>query len=327
MAIAMEDSQFPSLFVHNLRADWGVGVLVGETDGKKRYLFEDGEERAMAGGFHEMMRRVDNPNLEQQAVYARLRGQLDKRELQGNAATPNRGATSFTEQLDRLRETYPAGLSDPKWIAETRGENAETRAPRHREAMIREAQERLSHDALGSLAKRQHFSELWEQVLTLLRHTDLVPHAQLKLKAAGPEQLRTLALALRELLYGKAAFATRFDHYLDAFQSAFGHRPGWELATAPCALVHPTEHICVDPTALRKQLKASSSGRSLPAQPTSLAYASCLAVARLVANRLADHGELPRDLFEVRDFVAFTLKRPAKPAAAKSAAARSAAAK
>jgi hypothetical protein len=33
-----------------------------------------------------------------------------------------------------------------------------------------------------------------------------------------------------------------------------------------------------------------------------------LAIARLVANKLAEQREIPRDLLDVRDFVAFTLK-------------------
>jgi hypothetical protein len=34
-----------------------------------------------------------------------------------------------------------------------------------------------------------------------------------------------------------------------------------------------------------------------------------LRMARQVANRLAEQGEVPRDLLEVRDFVGFALKR------------------
>jgi hypothetical protein len=308
MATATEDPAFPFLVIHKRRKDWGTGVFVGETDGKRRYVFENGGERTLAAGFFEMICRVDQPNPEQHAVYARLKGVLALRAHDPADAASTQGAPSFSDQIARLRETYPAGLSDPRWIAETRGEGATTRAPQHRQATIVDAQEKLSPEALESLTKGQHFGELWEQVLTVLRHTDLVPKAQLDSRPAHPEKLRELALALRALLYGNAAFAIRFDHYLDAFQAAFGRRPGWELATAPCALVHPTEHLCVDPKALKKQQRANSSSRPLPARPSSAGYASCLGLARRVANKLADQGELPRDLLEVRDFVAFTVK-------------------
>jgi hypothetical protein len=35
-------------------------------------------------------------------------------------------------------------------------------------------------------------------------------------------------------------------------------------------------------------------------------------MARLIGNRLAEQGEVPRDLLDVRDFIAITLKPPPK---------------
>jgi hypothetical protein len=270
MTIAIDDSQIPTLFTHKLRSDWGVGVLAGESDGKQRYLFENGEERTLAGGFREMMRRVDKPNAQQRAVYARLRGELAARDRDRNTPPAKQGGLSFAGQVARLHEAYPEGLADPKWVAEIRGEGAEIRAPRHRQAMLQEAQEKLSREALSSLIRGQHYAEAWEQVIQMLRRTDLVPASQLKLKAPTAEQQRALVLALRELLYGKAVFEARLDGYLAAFRAAFGQDARWELATAPVALVHPSEHVCVDPTAFRKQLKAASSRRSFPVQPSGL---------------------------------------------------------
>jgi len=83
--------------------------------------------------------------------------------------------------------------------------------------------------------------------------------------------------------------------------------------------VHPTEHVCVESTAFKKQAKAFASHRAVSAQPSGSGYASFLAVVRVVANKLSEHGELPRDLFDVRDFITLTLKpapkKKAKPAA------------
>ena len=70
MTISSENP-FPPLLRHSLRADWGVGVLAGEKDGKHRYLFENGEERTLAGGFTAMMHKVEVPNEEERAAYAR----------------------------------------------------------------------------------------------------------------------------------------------------------------------------------------------------------------------------------------------------------------
>jgi hypothetical protein len=314
MTLAFNDSHFPTLLAHTVRKDWGVGLLAGETDGKRRYLFEDGEERTFASGFHQMMCKVEKPSPAQQAAHVRLRSVLAAR---ARAAGATSTGWSLLEQLTRFHAAYPAGLSDPKWAAEVRGEGAKAPAPRHRDAMVRQAQELLSLKALDALLTGQHFGQVWDRVLTVLGSTDLVPAAQRKQREPTGEPLRNLAIAVRELLHGNAAYGLRFERYLAAVAAAFDEHPRWEVATALSALVHPAEHVCVDLAAFRKQIRADSSRRTVSAQPSSAGYASCLSIARLVANKLADHGEAPRDLLDVRDFIAFTL-RPAPRSAGSS---------
>ncbi|HEV8248305.1 MAG TPA: hypothetical protein VGP93_21160, partial [Polyangiaceae bacterium] len=203
MTSPTSDSVTPSIFGHTLRKEWGVGVLAWEDGGKRGYLFEDGEERTMASGFHQLMRRVEQPSAEQVAACERLRRRLAVSE-NANSSAMGPGPR-FLDQLARLHEKYGAGLLDPKWVADVRGEGAELRRPGHRAAMIQEAQQLLSCAALDALLASHSFAELWEQVLTALSHTDLVPASQLKkARHADAEQQRGLALAARELLYGAA---------------------------------------------------------------------------------------------------------------------------
>jgi hypothetical protein len=220
---------------------------------------------------------------------------------------------SFLDQLERLHENYPGGLTDPKWVSDVRGEGADKRVPQHRQALLTEAQELLSLKALDSLLSSQHFGQVWEQVLTVLRHSDLIPVAQFKQKSPGEEQRRGLAVAVRELLHGTSAYEPRFDRFHAAFSAAFGDYPRWEFATALSAIVHPTEHVCIEPTAFRKQLKASSSRRSVAVQPSSSGYNTLLNLARSIGNKLTEQGEVPRDLLDVRDFIVMTLKPIPKP--------------
>jgi hypothetical protein len=322
MTISIENP-FPPLLQHSVRADWGVGVLAGEKDGKHRYLFENGEERTLAGGFTAMMIRVEEPSDEQRAAYARMRGILAAR-APSDGVRP--AGLDFGAQLMTFHGTFPGGLSGPRWVADVRGEGAPARSPRHRAPLIEEASQLLSQKSLDSLASAQHFTEIWDSVAKVLSRTDLVSAAQLKLKQPRDEQARALALAVRELLYGGAAYDVRFDRFCAAFAAAFGAPPRWELATALSAVVHPTEHVCVESTTFRKQMKASGSHRPVALQPSGSGYASFLAVVRMVANKLSEHGELPRDLFDVRDFITLTLKpipkkkaKPAKPAQPKTA--------
>jgi hypothetical protein len=310
MTQAIDDSLLPGLFAHALRSDWGVGVLAAESDGKRRYLFEDGRERVLAPDFFAMMRRVETPSREQQAMYVRLRNALLTRHSNGSQSKAP--GSSVTDQIAQLRETYAAGLSDPGWDTDVRGELATERTPHHRHAAIRDAQERLSQANLDELIGGRHFGRVWDQVARVLKQTDLVPGSQVKQTPAGTEQERNLALAVRELLYEASPYDKRFDRFLAAFEAAFGAHPHWELATVLSALVHPAEHVCVDLAAFRKQVKASASRRSVAARPSGAAYTRLLAIARVVAERLGAAGETPRDLWDVREFMAFTLKPAAR---------------
>ena len=86
------------LFNHTSRTDWGVAVLIREDEGKRAYLFEDGQERTMANGFHQLMRRVEQPNAAQRAFYERQRSLLAGREKVKSSASQSDGP-SFHDQV------------------------------------------------------------------------------------------------------------------------------------------------------------------------------------------------------------------------------------
>lgn len=302
-----EPSSLP-LFSHVTRKEWGVGVLIREDEGKRAYVFEDGQQRTMANGFHQLMRRVEQPSAAQKAFYERQRGLLTGR-AKANASTSQSDGPSFHDQVEKFHKTYLAGLADPKWVTEIRGEGMDSRYRRHRDPLIREAQEQLSLPALDALVKTQSFAQIWELVTTVLSHSDLVPAAQLKIpKSAKNEHVRALALATRELLHGKGPYEQRFDAYLSGLSLVIGEAPRWEIATAVSAVFHPTEHVCVHPVAFRQQLKVMGSHRASPARATSAGYTRLLTTARLVSTKLAEYGPPPRDLLDVYDFVRFTLR-------------------
>ncbi len=303
---ASEPGTLP-IFNHTARKEWGVGVLVREDEGKRAYLFEDGRERTMANGFHQLMRRVEQPNADQRAFYERQRGLLAAR-AKANSSTSGFQGPSFLDQVEKLHKKYSAGLADPQWLVDVRGEGAGPRTPRHRDALIREAQEQLSSVALDALVKTQSFAQIWDLITTVLSHTDLVPAAQLKKpKSVNSEHLRGLALAARELLHGAGPYEPRFDAYLRALSLVIGEAPRWEVATALSAAFHPAQHICVHPTAFRHQLKMMGARGSVSVRATSAGYARFLTIARLVSSKLAEHGPSPRDLFDVFDFIRITL--------------------
>jgi hypothetical protein len=319
MTAATNASRTPALFAHKTRTDWGIGVLAWEADGKRGYLFENGEERTMASGFFELMLRVERPTAEQSASLTRLQRILAGRAKATDSAL--RGAT-FADHVERFRETYADGLRDAKWLADVRGESDDD-SPRHREGVLAAAKEKLSCHALDELISAHKYDQLWSLATSVMARSDLVPAAQRKPKAATAEHQRTLAIAAREVLYGKTPYEQRFDRFLAALAAYYGEPARWEIATALSAMVHPATHVCVQPAVFRQQLKANGSSGTVPSRPTSTAYNKLLTITRFVGTQLTGQGETPRDLFDVLDFMRIALKPPPKARAIKKAVGRS----
>jgi hypothetical protein len=144
-----------------------------------------------------------------------------------------------------------------------------------------------------------------------------------KPKSVTGEQYRALAVAVRDLLHGETPFEQRFDRYLGALASFFGEPARWEIATALSAIVHPSQHVCVQPAIFRQYLKATGSRATIAARPSNTAYARLVVIARFVSSQLVGQGEAPRDLVDALDFMRIALK-PAPTRAAKAPAGRKA---
>jgi len=311
----LNESDFPVLYAHGTRKDWGTGVIAGERDGKRTYLFEGGEERVMGSGAHDMMRKVSPLTSEHQITLARLTALVARRR-----GLPDPSMTAgfvLAQQLTDLRHSFPQGLADGAW------EN-ENRAARVRATVAAEAQQTLSLKAVDAMLKGQQFDRLWSAVVALLRSTKWVPADQLT--PAPSHGIAMLAAALRELFFGSASLEQRFDRFVTAYDTAFRRPPRWETVTGLLALMFPAEYVLVDITVFRKQLKALGAKGTLPARPTGAAYGRCVSVANIISARLTEGGEAVQDLLDVHDFIRFTLKAQApkrKVAAAKTAKGKS----
>jgi hypothetical protein len=296
----LNESDFPVLYAHGTRKDWGTGVLSGERDGKRMYLFEGGEERVMGGGAYDMMRKVSPLTSEHQATLARLTALVARRR---GLPDPSKAAGFvLAQQLTDLRHAFPQGLADGAW-------QNENRAARVRSTLVVEAQQALSLKTLDAQLKGQQTDRLWSAVVALLRGTKWVPADQLT--PIPGHGVALLAAATRELLYGSASLEQRFDRFVAAYDTAVRRAPRWETVTAVLALVFPAEYVLVDITSFRKQLKALGSKGSLPARPTGATYTRCVSVANIISARLTEGGETVQDLLDVHDFMRFTLKAQA----------------
>jgi hypothetical protein len=311
----MAESEFPGLFCHQTRADWGVSVLLGERDGKRRYLFEGGEERTMAAAQDHLMQQVEQPDRTQQESYARLMAVLGKREPR-EAPTGSQGTRMLLEQLEKFRVKYPEGLSSEAWQSDVR--NVAARRAREGSAPALKA---LSGRALEALVKSNQLEGVWNQVVSFVSESGLASDGLAT--APSNEHQRVLSEAIRDLLHGSDRYERRFDRFVMRYETVFHTAPSWQAVTALSALVFPAEHVCVEPTAFRLQLKAFSRQSTLGVRPTGATYVRCQAMARALASGLAEQGEVPADLLEVNAFIRAMAElsrrgaaraRPAKPA-------------
>lgn len=312
-----------AVFEHEKRREWGLGVLAWETSTKRGYVFENGQLRVLVRAFYPLMKEVERPAEEVRALIATLKPELEaaRAELGTTATTPRRDSgapMSFEEQLELFRAAFPDGFEDARWVESQRGTGAKKRLVAHRDAAIAEAQKLLGAEVLEARIASQAFRPVQEDIWAVLKHTDLLPSAELALvKTAEADRQRALALMVMELLHGKNDYGTRFDRFVVTFQQAFGKPAGWQFATALPALVDPMEHVAVRPTTFRAQAKWMAPGSSLPKSPNAAGYRRCLAMAKHVSTRLVEHEQQPRDLMDVYDFIRITARPRSKQTVAK----------
>jgi hypothetical protein len=291
-------NEFPSLFNHRRRAGWGVAVLSGERDGKRWYLFEDGEERVLGIEGIALMRRVEKPDSDQQATHAHLMSLLAKRKRDGDAPEPP-GAAAVLRQLERFRKKYQGGFFGQSWRKDEKG----VLARRSRAVAAPRVQAELGLESLQELVSAQRFDAVWEHVEAALSESGLASTSKLR---ATPKSAQRLAETILDLLHGQDRYELRFDRLIEVYQSIFGEAPSWQTATALPALMFPEAHVYVEPTSFRKQLKAMARWGAFAPYPNGAAYGRCLGMAQALANMLAVRGEVPRDLMDVHDFIRAT---------------------
>jgi hypothetical protein len=295
----VDSPEFPSIFCHDKRPLWGVGIVTAEGDGKRSYLFEDGEERTLGAAGIGQMRKVDHPDREQQQTCAHLLSLLAKRGARRAAEAPSKAA--IDTQLARFHKKYPGGFFSSEW----RDAAKSAVAGRARGAVMNQVQERFAQERVATRLERQEFGELWDDAVELLGASGLAT-GELQ-RARPPSEQRPLAEALGSLLQGEQSYEHRFDRFVAAYASLFRNPPSWQTTTAFSALFAPVEHVYVEPTAFRRQLKLMALPGAFGARPSGAAYLRCLAAAKTLANMLATRGEVPRDLLDVHDFIRATV--------------------
>jgi len=289
-------SAFPGLFRHSKRANWGVAVLTDQFDGKRSYLFEDGEDRTLGVAGIQLMRKVEDPDREERATHAHLLSRLEKR---AGKITPDPGAAGVARQLEGFLQRYEGGFSGAAWQSDKRSGLAR----RARQTALKAARTPLSFPSLERMLEHREFAEMWQAASALVTASKLPVRLGPVPAASERPLLARLARGLRDLLHDSRSYDYRFDRWVSVYLSVFGEAPSWHTATVLPALMSPGEHLLVDPSSLRRQLKILKQPSTLGGRPSGAAYLRCVSAARSVANLLAARGQVPRDLLDVHDFV------------------------
>lgn len=305
-----------ALYAHSKCPEWGMAILAWEAGPRRAYQFEDGKLRTFRKGYYEMMKEVDAPADRAALILAELQRKLGDavpRAGQAPVKSKRKPEMTFEEQIRVLRAQYPEGFADPQWLRKRRGKDAKRRTKGHRDAAVADAKETLAEDVMNAAIEAGQFSDVHAAAVKVLTATNLVSGAQLAPLADLPTgRHRSLALALRDLLYGEEAFALRFERFVAVLSLTSKRGPSWQLVTALPALVHPETEICVKPSSFDRQAAYMAPRLRLIPTPNGQLYRRLLEMATAVTTRLTDDGLAPADMLDVHDFIGETLKPSAR---------------
>ena len=305
------------LYQHTKRPGWGLAILAWERNNRRAFQFEDGKLRLIKDGYYHLMKEVDRPADTAMDTVVGLQDKLGvsvaRREIVDDAKAKGKKILTLQDQIQIFEILYPGGFQGEKWSTEIRGEGDIRRLKRHRTPAIEDAQETLDKNKLEELLAAGDFSAILEAFVGLLKRTSLVRPVHLEpVKNLPADREELFAEALVSYLFGEGGYAARFDALVDAICSKDKENCSWPLITAPAALLHPKQQVCVRPSSFRRQAKWMAPRLEVSSIPEGRQYIRFRTMAKSVFKNLKDAGLEPRDLIDVYDFILRTLKPSAK---------------
>jgi hypothetical protein len=298
------------VFRHSGKPEWGGAVIAWEREGKRGYQFEDGQLRVFTSAYYHLL-AAEDVSIDRVQKLLQLIRRSDPA-APSNVPALVAGAPTLDEQIAYFLRSNPGGFAAERWQREKRGGSGRA-LKRHRDPVIAMAQQQLTHENLASWLDDQREADGVRTLSNLLARTDLVSSVQVQqLASLLPNRSRVVLTGLRDLLFGEGPAAADFMHWVQALARGTGRAPGWNLATAPLALLRPSEHICVHRTSFLVQAASMAPQLRLAGVPNGAEYARLLAVAERVRVGLSEADAAPADLFDVYDFVLYTVRPEAR---------------
>ncbi len=303
-----------TIYAHAKREEWGFCILAYERRDRRGYQFQDGRLRVFKEGYYDMLEPVSPKPEGTPRIISSLKTMLaksmDARD-RALAAKDEQPTVSFDALKKHFLELRPGGFDSDEYKKDVRGSEeagATRRLKRHRDPAIAEAQERLSKKALKAFKKNGGHEEVRQTLVEVLKHTDLVTKKQLEpLQKLDAGFLSHLTDALIALLYGDSPYEARFERFVQVLEAS-KLDVTWELATAPSALVHPSEHLYVKRTSMNRFTDRFAPKLNLGTQPAGLGYARVREMAIDLVTALSEADLKPVDFLDIAQLVVDTMK-------------------
>ncbi len=294
-----------TIFQHRTQSAWGAACIAWEREGKRGFQFEDGHVRVFTAAYGHLMEAID-VSRERAASLLALAGR-------SAAATPPpkviAGAAipvTPDQQLDYLLATFPGGFAGEAWRREHRSHPVRN-LKRHRDPAIARAREQLARPQLDGWIDSGRTLQGLAALRDLLESTDLVGASAVKqIGEVDPFTARLAITTLRDLLWTELPFGQRFEPWVAAL-SRSGRAASWALATAPLALVHPDQHVCVAPPSFQAQANWLAPELQLGTAAQAPLYERALRMAERIRTLATERGAAPADLLDIHDFIACSL--------------------
>ena len=308
-----ESSAPPPLVRHSRREHWGRALMLWEREDKRAYQFEDGEVRVFAEPYFKFLvpaKRPDPVLRQELRAKAMAAGHIEgakgrkKSERAKAAAGP---VPNLDDQIAVFDELYPDAFHGTPWTEEHRERLQGRRLKKLRTPAVAEAKDKLAHEALQDCIDAGRHGEVVKRMVEVVGNTDLATSQQLAVFKELPED-KEIAEALVGYLHdqrqGDLATMARLRRALARHGAK---KLSWTALTAPRALLHPQDHMCVRPSVVRAQAKLINPRFKPGPVPCAEDYARCLELVMGVQERLTKAGFGPRDLFDVTSFMKETL--------------------
>ncbi len=295
-----------TLFQHTTQPDWGLAILAWERGDKRGYQFQDGQLRVFKNGYFKFLEPVDRPVDESARVLAELNRVIGRQRAAkriGNDQKP----VALADQISYFSSLFPEGFAGKGWMKKHRGAGARSALKRHRDPVMKKAQELLAPERLAKHLEAGQADVIVADMLRIVESTDLVTKAQTRgMDRIDSANAGQMVRALHRLLTEEGDLTAPFDAWVGTLTRALHRKSAWALATAFPALVQPARFTAVKRTTFARAA-AWLAPSLIIGDPNGRTYLRLFDMVDTLVTKLNEADLHPQDRMDAYDFIQLTL--------------------